>query len=209
MVNNAIVFIFHLAALASLMRPILAITSLYPLHYFGRSQDGYHGSMRVCEQYSNEEDPTRSELYLGHSACLPLGLAVCNRCRKSKRISKYRQKLPRDRVGHWRLCGVLGEDGVVSLLVSCVALLVSFAALYFNKLQPGRAMGGISYARIWRFSSLPDHTETDFKLRPDLDPSTVPGSLAAKVRRRLSKKPDLRWDGVIRELVQKARQRQK
>ena len=41
----------------------------------------------------------------------------------------------------------------------------------------------------------------------DLDPSTVPGSLAAKVRRRLSKKPDLRWDGVIRELVQKARQK--
>ena len=41
----------------------------------------------------------------------------------------------------------------------------------------------------------------------DLEPDTLPGDLLAKVRRRLAKKPDLRWDAVIRELVQKARQK--
>jgi hypothetical protein len=55
-----------------------------------------------------------------------------------------------------------------ALLVSVAALLVSFAALYFNKLQPGRPIGGISYAMIWRFSNLPDHSETDFTFSPVL-----------------------------------------
>ena len=55
-----------------------------------------------------------------------------------------------------------------ALLLSFVALLVSFAALYLNKLQPGRPAGGISYAMIWRFSNLPDGTETDFIFSPVL-----------------------------------------
>ena len=55
-----------------------------------------------------------------------------------------------------------------ALLVSVAALLVSFAALYFTKLQPGRPAGGLSYAMIWRFSNLPDFTETDFTFSPVL-----------------------------------------
>jgi hypothetical protein len=56
----------------------------------------------------------------------------------------------------------------IALLISVASLLVSFAALYFNKLQPGRPAGGLSYAVIWRFSNLPDFTETDFTFSPVL-----------------------------------------
>jgi hypothetical protein len=56
----------------------------------------------------------------------------------------------------------------IALLISVASLLVSSAALYFNKLQPGRPAGGLSYAVIWRFSNLPDFTETDFTFSPVL-----------------------------------------
>jgi hypothetical protein len=67
---------------------------------------------------------------------------------------------------------IWGDEGDMksdaALLLSVAALLVSFAALYFNKLQPGRPVGGISYVMIWRFSNLPDGTETDFTSSPVL-----------------------------------------
>ena len=56
----------------------------------------------------------------------------------------------------------------VALLLSAVALLISFASLYFNRLQPGRPMGAISYAMIWRFRNLPAGAETDFAFSPVL-----------------------------------------
>jgi hypothetical protein len=55
-----------------------------------------------------------------------------------------------------------------ALVLSVAALLISFAALYFNKLQPGKPAGGLSYAMIWRFSNLPNFTETDFTFSPVL-----------------------------------------
>lgn len=61
----------------------------------------------------------------------------------------------------------------IALLLSLAAFLVSFAALYFSNLQPGRPMGVISYAVIWRFSNLPDGTETDFTFSPVLSITNV------------------------------------
>ena len=74
-----------------------------------------------------------------------------------------------------------------------------------QKLVPDQAKLEEVYRREWAMHEAQARLDAMIEERSDLDPSTVPGGLAAKVRRRLSKKPDLRWDGVIRELVQKAR----
>jgi hypothetical protein len=62
--------------------------------------------------------------------------------------------------------GVLKSN--IALVLSAIALLISFASLYFNRLQPGRATGAISYAMIWKFSNLPGGSETDFTFSPVL-----------------------------------------
>ena len=71
-----------------------------------------------------------------------------------------------------------------------MALLVSFATLYFTKLQPGRPVGGISYAMIWRFSNLPDFTETDFTFSPVLWITNVGARPLVIVNLRLRLKPE-------------------
>ena len=78
----------------------------------------------------------------------------------------------------------------MSLFISCGALLVAFAALYFNKLQPGRPVGGISYAMIWRFSNLPDFTETDFTFSPALWITNVGARPLVIINLRLRLKPE-------------------
>jgi hypothetical protein len=78
---------------------------------------------------------------------------------------------------------------VSALLVSYVALLVSFATLYFNTLRPGRAAGGISYAMIWRFSNLPDGTETDFTFSPSIWITNVGARPLVIVNLRLRLRP--------------------
>jgi hypothetical protein len=79
--------------------------------------------------------------------------------------------------------------GDIALWASAAASLVSFAALYYSKLQPGRAVGGISYAMIWRFSNLPDYTETDFAFSPAIWITNVGARPLLVVNLRLRLRP--------------------
>ena len=78
----------------------------------------------------------------------------------------------------------------IALLLSAAALMVSFATLYFTKIQPGRPVGGISYAMIWRFSNLPDFSETDFTFSPRLWITNVGARPLVIINLRLGLRPE-------------------